>query len=84
VKNKNEGERLRGATKMARLVSLMKCPDLLAASGYDTKPVHYLLSTAADCVEWRTLQKKVWSMKESRKIMMKYLRLDMMMITTTT
>ncbi len=84
MKNKNEGERLRGATKMARLVSLMKCPDLLAASGYDTKPVHYLLSTAADCVEWRTLQKKVWSMKESRKIMMKYLRLDMMMITTTT
>ena len=69
---------------MARRVSLMKCPDLLAASVYDTKPVHYLLSMAADCVEWRTLQKKVWSMKESRKIMMKYLRLDMMMITTTT
>ena len=69
---------------MAWLVNWMKCPDLLAVSVYDTKPVHYLLSTAADCVEWRTLQKKVWSTKESQKIMMKYLRLDMMMITTTT
>ena len=76
VKNKNEAERLRGTTKAARLVNSTKCPDLLAVSVYDTKPVH-LLSTAADCVEWKTLERKVWSTRESRKIMMKYLRLGM-------
>ncbi len=76
VKNKNEAEQLRGMTKVAQLVNSRTCPDLLAVFVYDTKPVH-LLSIVDDCIEWRMLKKKMWSISESRKIMMKYLHLDM-------
>jgi hypothetical protein len=66
---------LRGTTKTGRLANYMTCPDLLAVSAYDTKPVH-LLSMAADCVEWRTSEKKVWSTRENQKISMRYLYLN--------
>jgi hypothetical protein len=49
-KNKDRAETLRGTTLAARLVHLPKCPDVLAVSTYDTKPVH-LLSTATETVE---------------------------------
>jgi hypothetical protein len=52
------------------------CPDLLAVSVYDTKPVH-ILSTAADCVEWVVLEKKVWSARDKHKKKMKHLRLNL-------
>jgi hypothetical protein len=61
-KNAAQAERMWGTTKAARLVHCQDCPDLLAASIYDTKPVH-LLSTASDCVEWTVTTKKVWNEK---------------------
>jgi hypothetical protein len=57
-KNVAWAEQLRGTTKVARMVDNRNCPDLLASSVYDTKPVH-VLSMALECVEWNVKQKKV-------------------------
>ena len=41
-KNINRAEQLRGTTMAAKLLHYAECPDLLAVSVYDTKPVHIL------------------------------------------
>jgi hypothetical protein len=74
-KNVSRAEQLRGTTKAARLINFDACPNLLAASVYDTKPVH-ILSSAADCVEWIVKEREVWSELIKKKAMMKYLRLN--------
>jgi hypothetical protein len=74
-KNVSRAEQLRGTTKAARLINFDACPNLLAASVYDTKPVH-ILSSAADCVEWIVKEREVWSELIKNKAMMKYLRLN--------
>ena len=38
----------------ARLVNSSACPDLVAVSTYDTKPVH-ILSMTTECVRWDRL-----------------------------
>jgi hypothetical protein len=74
-KNKDQSEKLCGTTKAARLVHLPGCPDVLAVSTYDTKPVH-LLSTVAKMVEWIVKEKKVWSATDNIKSLIKFLRLN--------
>ena len=59
----------------AHLTNSTKCPDLLAVSLYDTKPVH-LLSTTAKEVRWIVKQREVWSAEVQKKEMMKYLCLN--------
>jgi hypothetical protein len=68
-------EATRGTTKAARLSGSSKCPDLLAVSLYDTKPVH-ILSTAAKEVRWIVKQRGVWSAAAQKRAMMNYLRLN--------
>jgi hypothetical protein len=46
-KNINSTEQLHGTTMAARLLHHTTCPDLLAASMYDTNPMH-ILSTVAE------------------------------------
>ena len=43
-------EQLCGTMMAVRLLTHDACPNLLAASVYDTKPVH-ILSSASDCVK---------------------------------
>ncbi len=74
-KNKDLAEKLRGTTKAAKLKHNPGCPDVLAVSTYDTKPVH-ILSMAAESVEWIVKQKKVWSTMEKKKSLFKFLRLN--------
>jgi hypothetical protein len=74
-KNKDLAEKLRGTTKAAKLAYNPGCPDVLAVSTYDTKPVH-ILSTAAESVKWIVKQKKVWSATEKKKSLIKFLRLN--------
>jgi len=58
-KNKDCAEKLSGTTKAARLVHLPKCPNMLAVSTYNTKPVHLLLlSMAVETVEWIVKEKR--------------------------
>jgi hypothetical protein len=45
------------------------------ASMYDTKPV-YILSTAADCIEWIVKTRQVWDTAAQQRAIMKYLRLN--------
>jgi hypothetical protein len=75
-KNVAQAERLRGTTKVARMINSRNCPDLLSVSVYDTKPVH-LLAMVSDCVEWSIKRKKVWSEKEKKKAFVQFLRLNM-------
>jgi hypothetical protein len=42
---------------------------------YDTKPV-YILSTAADCIEWIVKTRQVWDTAAQQRAIMKYLRLN--------
>ncbi len=74
-KNKATAEKLRGTTMAARLFHSSACPDLIAVSTYDTKPVH-MLSMTADCVRWDVKERSVWSAAVQKKAMMKYLRLN--------
>jgi hypothetical protein len=74
-KNKDQSEKLGGTTKAARLVRLPGCPNVLAVSMYDTKPVH-LLSMAAEMVEWIVKEKKVWSATTNNKSLIKFLHLN--------
>ena len=74
-KNINFAEQLCGTTMTAKLLHYAACPDLLAVSVYDTKPVH-ILSTVAECVKWIVKEREVWSDRIQKKAMMKYLRLN--------
>jgi len=67
-KNVKKAAALSGTTKSARLIDDPKCPDLLAVSVYDTKPVH-MLSTSEESIEWITKRRKIWdSVHEDIKI----------------
>jgi len=74
-KNKDRAEKLRGTTMAARLWHSAACPDLLAVSTYDTKPVH-ILSMTAESVKWDVKERKVWSTAIQKKAIVKYLRLN--------
>jgi len=58
-KNVKKAASLSGTNKAAKLVNDSRCPDLLAASVYDTKPVH-MLSTCEESVQWMLKRRKVW------------------------
>jgi len=72
-KNVKRAESLRGTTKAARMQNNPACPDILAMSVYDTKPVH-MLSTVAESVVWTKKTRKVWDGKA--KTEMAHLRLN--------
>ena len=74
-KNINCAEQLCGTTMTAKLLHYAACPNLLAVSVYDTKPVH-ILSNVAECVKWIVKEREVWSDRIQKKAMMKYLRLN--------
>jgi hypothetical protein len=75
-KNLAQDELRWGTTKAARMKDCRECPDLLAASVYDTKPVHLLL-TALNCVEWNVTQKISVEWEGKVKSFVKFLRLNM-------
>jgi len=59
-RNINWAKQLHGTTMAAKLLHYAACPDLLAVSVYDTKPVH-ILSIVAKCVKWIVKEREVWS-----------------------
>jgi hypothetical protein len=71
-KSINCAEQLHDRTMAARLLHYAACPYLLAASVYNTKPMH-ILSTVAECVEWIVKEKEVWSKSIQKKAIMKCL-----------
>ena len=75
-KNANKAEALRGTTKAAKLLNCRQCPDLVAVSVYDTKPVH-LLSSVSESVCWLEKKRKVWSTAHKDIRLIGFLRLNM-------
>ena len=56
-KNVVQAMMLRGMTKGERLKNSIECPDLLAISVYDTKPVH-VMSMCSESVEWAVKKRR--------------------------
>ena len=65
-KNRDYAEKLRGMMHAARHANFPGCPDMLAVSTYNTKPVH-ILSTVAESVEWIAKERKVWDANKNKK-----------------
>jgi len=74
-KNLKEAMKLRGRTLAAKLVNSEDCPNLLACSVYDTKPVH-MLSTTEESIYWVVKKRKVWSAVHREIREMGFLRLN--------
>jgi hypothetical protein len=51
------------------------CPDLLAVSVYDTKPVNFL-TMIADEIKWVQCERRVYSYETGKNETMKFLRLN--------
>jgi hypothetical protein len=71
-----KAEKRRGETHAAIYENDPNCHNLIAASVYDTKPVH-MISTIAETVDWKVMQRKVWLPTQNSMVWMKYLRLGM-------
>lgn len=62
----------RGMVKAAVLKGDNKCPDLVASSVYDTKPVHFLLMVC-ESFKWIVKEKDVYNVDTGMKEKMKFL-----------
>jgi hypothetical protein len=72
-KNEKKAALVRGTTKAAVLENDPQCPNVVAFSVYDTKPVH-ILTTSVTSLRWIEKQRKVYDPQEGQCLMMKYLR----------
>jgi len=72
-KTKKKQEQVRGTTKAAVLEGDPECPNLVAFSVYDTKPVHFL-TTACTSMKWIEKTKKVWDKDAGINTVLKFLR----------
>lgn len=75
VKNKKEQEKIRGTTKAAVLTDDPECPQMVAFSVYDTKPVHFL-SMACTGLKWIEKKKKVFDKSVNKNVAMSFLRTE--------
>ena len=73
LKNEKDAEKVRGATKAAVLTGDPDCPNLVAFSMYDTKPVHFL-STACTSLKWVEKVKRVYDKNEAKTVGMRFLQ----------
>ncbi len=71
--NNKKAEKIRGMMKAAVLEGDPNCPNVVAFSVYDTKPVHFLSTNIAH-LRWIEKQKKVYDAAEGQCIMMRFLR----------
>ena len=75
VKNVNDQRAVRGTVKAAVLEGDPGCPNLIATSVYDTKPVHYL-SMVSQSIEWIVKEKSVFNVDTNEVETLKFLRLN--------
>jgi hypothetical protein len=75
VKNKKEQEKIRGTPKAAVLTDDLECPQMVAFSVYDTKPVHFL-SMACTGLKWIEKKKKVFDKSVNKNVAMSFLRTE--------
>jgi Transposase IS4 len=75
VKNKTEARKVRGTIKAAVLRGDHKCPDLVAVSVYDTKPVHFITMIAEE-LKWVECERSIYCVETGKVEPMKFLRLN--------
>ena len=75
AKSQKKQLEVRGTTKAAVLKGDPDCPDLVATSVYDTKPVHYL-SMACRELKWIVCEKSVYNVDTGAKELLKFLRMS--------
>jgi hypothetical protein len=69
-------ETVRGTVKVSVLRGDPDCPSLVAASVYDTKPVHFL-SMVSEVIEWIVKSRLVYNPDSERQEHMRFLRLNL-------
>jgi len=65
----------RGTVKAAVLVGDKKCPEMIAMSIYDSKPVHFI-SMIAESIEWKEKIREVWNKVARQMQPIKFLRVN--------
>ena len=75
VKNRKEQLAVRGTVKAAVLEGDPNCPNLVASSVYDAKPVHYL-SMVSNEIKWTEIKKNVYNVDSGEVEELKFLRLN--------
>ena len=75
VKNRKEQMAVRGTVKAAVLEGDPDCPNLVASSVYDAKPVHYL-SMVSDELKWTEMKKNVYNVDSGEVEELRFLRLN--------
>lgn len=75
ISGKKAQREVRGTVKAAVLQGDDDCPDLIASSIYDTKPVHFL-SMACDTIKWIPKIKKVYNIDTGGTDDLTFLRLN--------
>jgi hypothetical protein len=75
VTSKADQIRVRGTVKAAVLEGDESCPNLVAVSVYDTKPVHFL-SMSCTSIQWIQKERKVHVQSLGHSESMKFLRLN--------
>ena len=77
-----EQERVRGSTKAAVLHDDPECPDLVAVSVYDTKPVHFMSMMCED-IKWITKSRKIFDCKRRVMVNMNFCASTSIIATTS-
>jgi hypothetical protein len=72
-KNKNQQRTVRGTTKAGVLEGDPMCPNVVAFSHYDSKPVNFI-STACTTLDWMEKTRKVFDEDAGAYVSMKFLR----------
>ena len=75
IKNRKQQISVRGTVKAAVLRDDPDCPNLVASSVYDAKPVHYL-SMVCNELKWVTVDKPVYNVESGEVEKLSFLRLN--------
>ena len=73
VKNRKQQISVRGTVKAAVLEGDPDCPNLVASSVYDAKPVHYL-SMVSEKIKWVEIVKDYYNVDNGEVEQIKFLR----------
>ena len=75
-KNLDKQDSVRGTVKAAVLKNDPVAPNIVAASVYDTKPVH-IISSVVDKIEWLTKERQIYDKDSKEYKEIEYLRLNL-------
>ena len=75
VKNRKKKIQVKGTVKAAFLQGNKECPDLVASSIYDKKPVHFLSMVCTE-IKWVEKIRRVYNVDTGLIKTMKFLRMN--------